>query len=73
MNIVQQYGLWSRPGYLLCRLPSDWSYGVLPNSPVQITSVSSSKPRAFRSVSKPVKGLSIPFALLRNHELILAW
>ena len=54
--------LWLRPG-LPMALPS--AAGVRPNSPPQITKVSSSIPRWARSVSSAAKGLSIAPAVLR--------
>ena len=48
---MNPHGLWSRP------LPFSLN-GVRPNSPPQTTNVSSSSPRAFRSVSNPAIGLS---------------
>ena len=39
-------GLWSRPSV-------PWANGVRPNSPAQTTSVSSSRPRCFRSFEQP--------------------
>ena len=48
--MVKPSGLWSRP--------SPFSLiGVRPNSPPQMTSVSSSRPRALRSLSRPAIGL----------------
>src|SRR6266852_5744483 len=44
-------GLWSRPTPR-CEI------GMRPNSPCQITSVESSRPRAFKSVTKPAIGTS---------------
>src|SRR5436853_471329 len=49
MSIVNPYGLWSRPS-----LPS--VIGVRPNSPPQMTRVSSNSPRAFRSLIRAVVG-----------------
>ena len=45
IHMVKPHGLWSRP------LPFSLN-GVRPNSPPQTTSVSSSRPRAFRSVEQ---------------------
>ena len=56
---VKPCGLWSRP------LPLS-DIGIRPNSPPQMTSVSSSSPRRFRSVSSPATGWSV-----RAH--IAAW
>ena len=49
-------GLWSRP-----LLP--WLHGMRPNSVVQITIVSSSRPRAFRSLISAAAGWSMPAAM----------
>ena len=52
IHMVKPHGLWSRP------LPFSLN-GVRPNSPPHTTSVLSSSPRAFRSVSRPAIGLSV--------------
>ena len=53
---MKPYGIVVAAG---CLLGAAAMIGVRPNSPPQMTSVSSSSPRAFRSVSKPASGLSI--------------
>ena len=58
IHIVKPYGLWSRPS-------PPCAIGVRPNSPPQMTSVSFSSPRAFRSVSSPAIGLIHLSAVLR--------
>ena len=65
-QIVKPSGLWSRPSF-----PS--AYGVRPNSPPQTTSVSSSSPRAFRSVSRPAIGWSTARAIfvVPAHEVLV--
>ena len=59
IHMVKPYGLWSRP------LPFS-DIGVRPNSPPQTTSVWSSRPRRFRSLSRPATGWSMA-------RQILAW
>ena len=52
IQLVNPCGLWSRP------LPLS-DIGIRPNSPPQMTSVLSSSPRRFRSLSRPATGLSV--------------
>ena len=58
---VNVNGLWSRP------LPP-WLHGIRPNSVVQMTIVSSSRPRAFRSLSSAAAGRS----MLAAHVAVVA-
>ena len=58
---VNVNGLWSRP------LPP-WLHGIRPNSVVQMTIVSSSRPRAFRSLIRAAAGWS----MLAAHVAVVA-
>ena len=58
IQILKSNRLWSRP-----LLP--WENGVRPNSPAQMTSVSSRIPRAFRSFSRAAMGWSTCAAMAR--------
>src|SRR5438876_650796 len=63
--MVKPKGLWSRPS-----LP--WAIGVRPNSPPQITSVESSRPRDLRSFNSPAMGLSTARALAARAGFLAA-
>ena len=66
-QMVKPKGLWSRPSV-------PWAIGVRPNSPPQTTSVSSSRPRAFRSFSRPAIGWSTARAFFSWPSLrLLCW
>ena len=58
-HIVNAFGWWSRPSAIA---PS--TIGVRPNSPPQITSVSSSSPRCLRSVISAAQAWSVSQAVL---------
>ncbi len=65
-NQAQKLSGWcSRPCFSMgaVRLRS-WLHGVRPNSPLQTTSVSSIRPRDFRSRIKPAQGRSLAAQLL---------
>ena len=66
IHIVKPRLWWSRP------LP-DSASGERPNSPPQRTSVLSSSPRRFRSLSRPATGLSVSAALRRWFSSMSLW
>ena len=65
IHIVKACGWWSRPR-LRPRAALDSTIGVRPNSPPQMTSVSSSRPRCFRSMTSAAEAWSVaPQLVLR--------
>ena len=65
------YWLWSRP--VPTWSAADWVNGVRPNSVVKRTSVSSSRPRCRRSLSRPATGWSMRCASWVWLSLTFSW